>query len=744
MVLVWLLLGCSDETAVVPPPPIPDPQSVCPPGERQVAENCIAAGIQDDGCPAGTLGDNGACVAPGVPPEACAPGFEPQDDGCRAILPATPCVAGQLAQLGEMSCHEVAPCGMGTWGDIALDSSTEHVDITYTVGDGDGTAAKPWPTIQQAIDAAASGATVAIAQGSYAEDLTIDGKAVVLWGRCPSLVTVAGSGSALAAVSVTGSADGTVIRGVGVSGAAAGIRVVASMSASVDRVWIHDTAGYGIDARLGGAQATSVLVTDTLVESTHERGVYAEGVSAHVERSVIRDTLPSASEVGGRGVNARDDTTTHARSSLELVSSIVERSHEAGVLVHASDAVLDGSLVIDTRPGSNMRFGRAVAIQVDPSTTASARAEVRRCRIEQALDGGIFSAGSDVVVEHTTIVDIAMNLDEAMRGYGINTDYYPPTDLRGNLTLTASVIDRATESAIFIGGSDALIESVVVRDTRPVAGRFGRGMSLQRVPVSAESSIGVMRGSLVTRSTEVAVFVEGSELIIEGTRVEHTTPVTGQLNFGRGLHAQELLDDATRGTLEVIACELSDNQEVALSLKGSDGSVSGTRVTETRERPDGLLGVGMAADWSSSTHSSLLTISSSSIGVSVTAAVLGVGSRIELFDSAIEDVAPVSRDGSFGDGIALMSMLAPASARIERSAITRAERSGVSSFGAAIELVETTVDCNGLDLSADTYDNQSGIIVDGGGNRCGCSSEERTCRAVAANLTAPQQPPTLD
>ena len=42
------------------------------------------------------------------------------------------------------------------------------------------------------MDAAAPGAIVAIAEGTYAGDLVVGGKAVRLWGRCPSLVSIEG------------------------------------------------------------------------------------------------------------------------------------------------------------------------------------------------------------------------------------------------------------------------------------------------------------------------------------------------------------------------------------------------------------------------------------------------------------------------------------------------------------------------------------------------------------------------
>src|SRR5262249_40821126 len=129
--------------------------------------------------------EGGGCAPVGVPADACAPGFS--HDGahaCDPILPASPCDAGSVAFLGETECHEVAPCGEGTWGDVPVEATTVFVDAAYAGGASDGSMARPWTAVGDAVAAASSGAVVAIAAGSYPEVVTI-AKPVRLWGRCP-------------------------------------------------------------------------------------------------------------------------------------------------------------------------------------------------------------------------------------------------------------------------------------------------------------------------------------------------------------------------------------------------------------------------------------------------------------------------------------------------------------------------------------------------------------------------------
>jgi hypothetical protein len=43
--------------------------------------------------------------------------------------------------------------GAAPWGDIPVESDTEHVDASYSGGNSDGSSAAPWTTIQAGVDA---------------------------------------------------------------------------------------------------------------------------------------------------------------------------------------------------------------------------------------------------------------------------------------------------------------------------------------------------------------------------------------------------------------------------------------------------------------------------------------------------------------------------------------------------------------------------------------------------------------
>src|SRR5262245_43371076 len=103
-----LTTACAEESE--PTPLIePDPFEECEAPNRPVGGACIEPGVQDDGCPAGTLAaGDGSCVPAGTPAEQCADGFAHDGDvGCEPILPEAPCPSGLMAVPGDTRCRPV-------------------------------------------------------------------------------------------------------------------------------------------------------------------------------------------------------------------------------------------------------------------------------------------------------------------------------------------------------------------------------------------------------------------------------------------------------------------------------------------------------------------------------------------------------------------------------------------------------------------------------------------------------------
>ncbi|HZO17281.1 MAG TPA: integrase core domain-containing protein [Polyangiaceae bacterium] len=350
-------MGCSAESEDAPP------ADTCAPPKRIVGERCLEPGVQDDGCPAGTLAvGDGSCQPAGVPPELCAEGFVHDGDaGCEPVLPPAPCDKGQMAIAGESACHPVMACGSGTWGDIPIDQATVHVDNTYAGGDSDGSLLRPWTSITSAVAAAPPGALIAIAAGSYVEDVDVD-KPVRLWGVCPAEVELAGTADGSAALSFRPCSSGSEVRGLAITGVQLGVLVAGSADIVLEQLWIHDTLSRTVNVQ-STADLTSVTLRSSLIEENHDIGVIVFGSEATLEGVVVRDTLPRArDQEAGRGiVSAISDSGS--RSTAHIKSSLVQRNHDLGVFVAASDATLEGLIVRGTLPrasdgGFRRRRGR--------------------------------------------------------------------------------------------------------------------------------------------------------------------------------------------------------------------------------------------------------------------------------------------------------------------------------------------------------------------------------------------------
>jgi hypothetical protein len=153
------------------------------------------------------------------------------------------------------------------------------VDAAAVCPPCDGTAAAPFPTIQQGIDAAASGQTVIVAPGIYVENARIVGKVVhLLAGGAPSETVVDGGGTG--STILLDNAGGSSIEGFTITGGQApfggGVEVLGGLlpgAPTITRNLIvgnqaveidagYDGDGGGIDLYL----AAGAVVVDNLVQ----------------------------------------------------------------------------------------------------------------------------------------------------------------------------------------------------------------------------------------------------------------------------------------------------------------------------------------------------------------------------------------------------------------------------------------------------------------------------------------------
>jgi len=786
----------------------------CAPGETPLESGCVAAGTQPNGCaagesffegvgclPAGTpesgcaagelAQSDGSCVPAGVP--ACATGFMADGDGgCVPVLPAQPCAPGALGLLGETSCRAIAPCGSGTFGDIPMGGTMLYVDASAG-GGGDGSMAQPFRTIQAAIDLATTGTTVAIAAGSYNEALVLSGKSLVLWGTCPSQVDVLG-------LAIGAGADGSEIRELGFRGA--GVTVAGSEQVLIDGVWIHDTDGAGLAAQDAPPRSTALTVRASLVENAIEYGVFAAGVvDTLIEDVVVRGTQPSSAGHGW-GLTLQIDEATLKQANATVRRAIVDGNAEVGLMVHGAIVEVEGTLVRDTQPNAQNRFGRGFVIQTVASLHPPADVTANGVVVEGARDAGILVAASQAVIENSVVRDVLPNLDVGDRGNGIGAQPDPMTGARPTVVVRQSLVERASENGMFFGGADLRLEGVWVRDSQPIDdGSYGRGISIQYGPGSDPTSTGEIRGCRVERSHDGGIFISSSIVDIDSTLVSDTrvseidddrgigivvqddlvqpiaadlklhasivekshghgifvsgahadithtlvrdvAPAFGSLsNTGRGVNIQDDYNTGVDSDAQLSGVLIEHVREVGVMIAGARAALEGVLVRDVSPADDQTAGRGINAQTDPmSGKRANVEVRWSHVEHVYDLGIFLTGGDMVVEGTLVRDVKPQPFDGLFGDGAVATQQGDGTSMTLSGVRIENVARAGIAMFGAHGSLRGTRLACNPLDLVGNDFLGIEVTLENLGGNACGCE-QTAECKMMSPTLEAPPPVP---
>jgi hypothetical protein len=813
MAVLALILGCGDDddgNTTGGGGNGAGPSGVCVPGELELDDgSCLSAGTQPNGCAAGEALVDGTCLAAGHPGNGCAvgelaldgecipagvaicqPGFvSDANGGCDPVLPAAACVSGQMALLGETACREVSPCLMGIWGGIAIEPDTMHVDST-AAGQQDGSAQNPYKTIQTAIDAASAGAIVAVAAGVYNEDVSISGKAVRLIGKCPGEVQIAGTSTAL---SIGAGADNTEVHDLAFTSGDKGISVLGS-SVTMSKIWVHDTGGWGIESFDAPPDVSAITLTDSLIENVAEQALYVSGSDGVLANLVIRDVASVPSQ--GWALTVLEDETTFKRATASIDNVVIQRASEVALLVHASDVTMTSIYIENVQPNAQGRFGRGMAIQAVSDSTGPADVTMSGVLVDGASDGGILVAASNVIIEQSVVRNVSANLDKGEYGVGIGVQHDPISRARANVTMRSCLIENTTESGILMGSSDIRVEGALVRDIapRPSDDFFGRAANFQIEATGGRGTATVV-GSVFLRSTEVAVFVMGADVVLESTLVSGTVPRLADGEFGMGVAAQDHSPTLERSDLSIVGSVIEKSHNSGVFIGASDVYMERTIVRETEPNPSGLLGRGIniqdnavTGQRSNGTVLGSLIENNYEIGIMIagadvslegvlvldvkptpTLALGGRGLNIQAnvvngqrasatvaychFDGMVENAIFVagadaiiestrihntlaSPSGIYGDGIVAIDLLGGTSALIDNCSIKNNTRAGVSGFGAVVSISGSDISCNDIDLAGESFGGVSVSFEDRGENACGCDQQE-ACKLLSATLAPP-------
>lgn len=535
-------------------------------------------------CPAGQMPQVGQAGCRPVGATVIPSGFVADGpSGFVATLPAVECEGATRAALGIETCVPLDDC------DAAFPPAGTSVVVSKSGGTFGG--ATVVNNIDDAIEAAEFGGTIALAEGTYPRfDVT---KSVNIVGRCVSKVKITGTdarhrnvyiadadvtlshlsfegGAVVAAASVQGHAHVvleavrvtsptiSILSGYGAQidvrssvleggGATESGRVSASSSGSVNLVdsQIRHADGIGDAFDHGTIELTRVVVTSPLASGTKSASHVSGGGTITVKESALRVSRAFA-HVAAKVPDSPDNQPTDVPGSIRVEASeiIQERASPASFILG------DEGASIDVR-GSVIRYLATVAIAVGNATSLSVSDSTFLPDASRVDYRGIAIATSG-----------ARALFERVAMFGAQEGVFVVSHNGSSLTLRDSLIDGVSfreefvgdegdsiSTAIVVGGGDAqlTLEGTVIRNVEGTAVALGEGVNAR-----------------VVRS------------VIENT---HEVPDTLTGASGRAFGSAV---EMRSGSLEVSDTVIRRNDGNGLAIYGGTALISDSRILENQ------------------------------------------------------------------------------------------------------------------------------------------------------------------
>ena len=298
---------------------------------------------------------------------------------------------------------------------------------------------------------------------------------------------------------------------------------------TLERVVIRDTRpegvamGRGINAKNAGVTAAALHVVDSVVERSAEQAIYVASSVATLERVVVRQS-------GGDGAGFVADIGA-APTVANVVHSVFELNHLTGMYTIASQATLTGVVVTDTQPRqSDLLGGRGLSVETASSV------EVKGGVFERNTNIALFVGAATAAIDGVVVRDTAPNAFDALDGRGINIENDIPTGTPSVGTVYGSLLEGNSEISLAVLGSEAQIVSTLVRDTmlQGPTGLGGRGITIQASVSNGVRSTGSVLSSLVENSRDTGILVGGADATLDSIVVRETTGDGGS-TFGDGI-----------------------------------------------------------------------------------------------------------------------------------------------------------------------------------------------------------------
>jgi hypothetical protein len=364
-----------------------------------------------------------------------------------------------------------------------------------------------------------------------------------------------------------------------------GIRTL-GMEPTIQTTVVRDTLPHASDGQYGRGLdifcnlgfCGSALVEGSLVTGNRSIGVLVIGVDTIVRASVVQDTRPQESDLGfGRGIDAYCDDNTATCGSLVVEGSLVARNREMGVRTRGVTATVRGSTVRDQLPREmDQTMGRGIY--------ATCRAELGSCGsllVEESLVAGNLGAGVTVIGADATLLgseihDTGPQVSDLEDGVGIAALCHVDAGTCGSLLVDGVRIVNNRAHGLITFGVDATVLDSEISDTLPQASdeRFGRGINAQCEPDLEVCGSLHVEGSRVARNRNGGIFVAGVPAVLRGVAVTDTgVDASGERigEYGEGVRKQCDYALGVCQRLDLAYCQVSSSHGAGVVAYGVYG-----------------------------------------------------------------------------------------------------------------------------------------------------------------------------
>jgi hypothetical protein len=151
------------------------------------------------------------------------------------------------------------------------------------------------------------------------------------------------------------------------------------------------------------ADRGSASLDRCVLSDNAESAAYVAGGDLSIEASVIRRTRPNAQAAGGRAVNAQLGPAS-SRSTVTVRTSVLEDNLSLGIAIIGSDATVEGTVVRRTElEQSSGGFGMGIAVEIDRDTGTPASLDLRSSLIDASKEAGVLVVAAPATIASTIL-----------------------------------------------------------------------------------------------------------------------------------------------------------------------------------------------------------------------------------------------------------------------------------------------------------------------------------------------------